>query len=132
MFGQKKRNRVHLSTSKEEEIEFLDKTFSSFEEEKLIRQKTKRILRLLSSDSESETEEQDVSQSQEINGNEFTPAVPFVDICWSHQILSPKIHNFDEKDSGCKAALDNHVKTVRLFPIIFPRIFSKFHCKRNK
>ena len=66
MFGEKQRKRVYINSSEEEEIELLDETFLSSEEENLIRQKTKRVLRLLSSDSESEIEQQEVLQSQRI------------------------------------------------------------------
>lgn len=68
-------------------------------------------MRLLSSDSESENGDQDVSQSQtsyqKINSNVFSTAIPIVDICWSDPNLSLKIHNFDTKDSGCNASLQN-------------------------
>jgi hypothetical protein len=59
----RKKKRVQISSSEEEEIEFLNKTLSSFVEENFINQKTKSVLRLLSSDSESENGDQDVSQS---------------------------------------------------------------------
>lgn len=77
-------------------------------------------MRLLSSDSESGAEEQDVLQPHEVNGKKLTSAVPFADISWLRQNLNPKIHNFDEKDSGCKAALDNKSSTLDFFQLFFP------------
>ncbi|KAK9302825.1 hypothetical protein QLX08_005314 [Tetragonisca angustula] len=93
MFGQKKRKRSQISSSDEEEVP--NTTSSSSEEMNFITRRRKRVLRLLSSDSELEDGDEDVSQlqisHQEINSNSFTTAVPLTDICWSPQNLNLKI-----------------------------------------
>lgn len=124
------KNRVIISSSEEEETELLDKTSSS-EEENVIIRKTKHVLRFISSYSELEIEEQEILQSQAINKNDFTPAVSITDMCWSHQNLCPKVHNFDEKESGSKAALDNMAKPLDYFQLYFSESLVDFIVKHT-